>query len=91
MPETSLIDKQKPILIASSSIDTQSYSAVANILAGRGYEVVVYDTDKVVRGIDILQICMSNDSELSVGYNQTDISPGSIVKLPLSRTLCVRF
>jgi glutathione synthase/RimK-type ligase-like ATP-grasp enzyme len=78
MPETSLIDKQKPILIASSSIDTQSYSAVANILAGRGYEVVVYDTDKVVRGIDILQICMSNDSELSVGYNQTDISPGSI-------------
>ncbi len=64
-----------PIIIASASTDEHAYGPVCEKLESRGYQPVVYCTDRVLEQSDDLVIDISSDGELGVSYKFQDISP----------------
>ena len=68
----------KSILIASSSIDQYSWEPVAVALSGRGYDVTVYEADKVAKGIVPLDVNVNNDTGLNIVYDGKTLDPSSV-------------
>ena len=69
---------EKRILIASSSNDEHAYGPVSQILEDEGYETIVYKSDKVIAGEEKFVLSVGEDGELSVEYEDVDISPEHI-------------
>ncbi|MEK7153578.1 MAG: hypothetical protein AAB834_06515, partial [Patescibacteria group bacterium] len=59
----------KNILIASSSLDKGAWEPVANDLAKRSYNVLVYKADEVADGRIQLSVTMGNTGTVAVSYN----------------------
>lgn len=66
------------ILIASASADKHAYEPVSDILERKGYDVVLYRTDRVVSGEDKLNIAFAYDEQLEVLYNDDPIAQRDI-------------
>jgi hypothetical protein len=73
-----LSSANKSILIASSSIDQYSWEPVASSLTSRGYDVTVYEADKVAQGIVPLEVSVSDDMGLKVVYDGNRFDPGGV-------------
>lgn len=61
-------ESQRPILIASTSLDRATWGIVAEELSRRGHEVAVYQADKVALGIIPMDIIL-NDNGLLMRYD----------------------
>jgi hypothetical protein len=68
----------KSILIASSSIDQYNWEPVAVALNDRGYDVTVYEADKVAQGIIPLDVSVDNDAGLKVVYDGKTLDSSSV-------------
>ncbi|HVV25411.1 MAG TPA: hypothetical protein VHC21_00015 [Candidatus Saccharimonadales bacterium] len=66
------------ILITASSFDEQTYGPVCKILEDRGYETVVYKTDRVLSGEDNFTLHQPGDGSISMHYNGVSILPEQI-------------
>ena len=69
---------EKNILIASSAVDEPTYAPVGNILAKHGYAVIVYQTDRVLAGEDVLVVDLDSEGRLAVTYNGTSLLPDNL-------------
>ena len=66
------------ILIASSSLDEESWRSVEQDLLRRGLDVLVYEADRVASGSVDLTYTVSNDNSLNMVYNGRQINLESI-------------
>jgi glutathione synthase/RimK-type ligase-like ATP-grasp enzyme len=57
------------IFIASSSLDESTYGAVVRKLEDKGFDVFVYNADKVLSGLDRLSITTISNGGLNFSYN----------------------
>jgi hypothetical protein len=73
-----VVDKNLPILIASSSFDEETHLPVRQRLERRGYEVIVYLTDRVIEGAERLTIEISAGGELTMLHQGRSIAPRDI-------------
>lgn len=62
----------KPILIASASFDEHAYGPVSRLLEEQGYPVIVYKTDKLLKGEDSFVIDLRTATPL-ISYNGVSI------------------
>ena len=69
---------EKTILIASASVDYQTYEPVISLLEQRGYSTVTYKTDKVFAGEDFFSMSVDDEGELKASYNGKSISPDAV-------------
>lgn len=69
---------EKPILIASTTLDEHAYEPVRTILENKGFPVVVYRTDKVIGGEENLCVDINKSGDLTITYNNHFITPDSI-------------
>lgn len=70
---------EKRILIASATPSEDEYIPVARNLEARGYQVIIYNSDKVMSGEDNFFLNIDSHGTANVSYNGYDISPDSIV------------
>ncbi len=70
--------QERPILITSASLDEHAYGPVTDILERKGFEVVVYRTDKVLSGEEHLELRVAQTGSLSIRYDNHDISPDNV-------------
>jgi glutathione synthase/RimK-type ligase-like ATP-grasp enzyme len=75
---TEIIASNKTVLIASSSIDQDVWRPVANILAGRGYDVLAYEADKVADGSVTFTVQVDNDRDAIITYGSRRLRPEGI-------------
>jgi hypothetical protein len=73
-----LASSGRSVLIASSSFDRDNWEPVASGLGNRGYDVTVYEADKVAQGVTALDVCVRNDTGFSARYDGRDLNPGGI-------------
>lgn len=66
------------ILVTASSFDEQTYGPVCEILEDRGYNSVVYRTDRVLSGEDNFTLHQPGDGSVDIRYNGVPISPERI-------------
>jgi hypothetical protein len=64
-----------PILIASNTSDRLTTDAVAGCLGQSGYEVAVYDSDKMARGETSLVISITGEKGIQISYNGKPFGP----------------
>jgi hypothetical protein len=69
---------EKQILIVTASTDTHAYGPVSSQLQSKGYNTVVYKSDKVMKGEESFDLLVSSDGELSMTYEGIQIEPRSI-------------
>lgn len=69
---------EQTILIASALGDEHAYGPVTQILENKGQNVLLYLTDRVYAGEDILHVDLSEDGELSMSYNDRRMEPQNI-------------
>jgi hypothetical protein len=67
----------RPILVVSSSFDADTHRPVCERLVARGKDVVVYETDQVMSGLQLLSLSIDNGSP-NICCNGKDISPGNV-------------
>ena len=70
---------EKQVLIVSTSHDEESISPVRQKLTSRGYEVVTYQTDKVLNGLSHFSLDLSTDGYIDIQYKDKSIAPNDIV------------
>lgn len=68
---------KKPMLIASTTFDKHAWGPVSAGLQASGYPVIVYRTDRLLAGQDVLVIDMRSDTPL-LSYNGMSIAPGDL-------------
>lgn len=68
----------KHVLIASSSFSSEEYIPVIEKLDNRGFEVSIYNSDKVISGEDNFTVRLTEEGSLTALYNNRDISNSSI-------------
>ncbi|HET9173842.1 MAG TPA: hypothetical protein VFN56_01010 [Candidatus Saccharimonadales bacterium] len=68
----------RPILIAATSLDEHAYAPVCKFLESAGHPVVLYRTDRVISGADLLELNLSESGNLNIRYNHTPIEPGAV-------------
>lgn len=61
------------ILIASSSVSEATYSPVVNNLNNRGYDIVLYLSDRVAHGYDVLSYSINEDGKTQFVYKDKTI------------------
>lgn len=66
------------ILIASSTISEDEYGPVVYKLTEKGYNVTVYNSDRVVNGTDSFLVNLTDDGNVRTEYNGEDISSQNI-------------
>ena len=69
---------EKPVLIASATADEASYGPVGDILANKGYPVVIYKTDKLLTGEDQFTLDIDEIGNVTIRYNNISILPQDI-------------
>ena len=55
--------------IFSTSIDFPTYKPVVENLIARGYEVWLYNADKVAQGLDAVEICVNDANDFKILHN----------------------
>ena len=68
---------KKPILITAATFDEHTYGPVSRLLKERGYPVVVYKTDMLLRGEDRFTIDLRSEMP-AIEYNGTSILPDDL-------------
>lgn len=69
---------EKPILIVASSIDDHAYVPVCEKLDDKGFESVVYRTDKVLSEEESFALSIDNEGTLTIAYNGRPIGPDNV-------------
>lgn len=68
----------KRILIATSSFDEHAYSPVRRILERRGFEVILYRTDRLISGLDKFSIVLRSGLVAQAVYEGVSIDGNDI-------------
>jgi len=69
---------ERPILIATASLDKHAFGPVRSVLEHKGYPVVVYQTDNVLSNAEQFCLQVDEDGCLRATYNDQSISPHEI-------------
>lgn len=68
----------KNVLIASCTLDEATYGPVATKLIEWGYEVLVFEADKVADGVTPFSVKIDNDLGTSIQYNKAHLALASL-------------
>jgi len=69
---------EKPILVVASSVDDHAYGPVCTRLEEKGYNSVIYRTDKVLSEEEHFSLDIDSDGKLTVIYENQSVGPDRV-------------